>query len=80
LQKHSAQIAAKLQIKVNSVLAVTNPLGNSGDGRSVADYAADKEVLLWDRSHLIDHIWVDGIKALFNDNFFSCGNSNSQRL
>jgi hypothetical protein len=63
LKTHSTLVAAKMGMTVRNVLAVTNPLGKSKAGQTVAAYADKNGVLLWDRDYLIDNVWPDSLKG-----------------
>lgn len=63
LKANSARLEQLLGMPVVNILAVTNPLGNGGSGMTLANFAREQDVTLWDHSYLASHVWVDGLKT-----------------
>lgn len=72
LATSSRRLHEKLGIMVTSIVAITRPLGRkkavAATKKSKAIwlnaeyYAAEKGVVVWDRKHLVQHVWLPDIK------------------
>jgi len=63
LEANSVCLKRQLGMPVASILAVTNPLGNGQSGMTLANYAREQDVTLWDHRYLASHLWLDGLKT-----------------